>query len=406
MSGESVFSALRFRNFRNLWLGSLASYAGQWIQQATIAWLAYDMTGSKSLLGAIVGIRAIPMFLCAPLAGVAADRYDRRSLMLLSQLISATTALLFGIVLASGNAQVWHLFLFVVVSGIGAVMDRPVRLTVIFDLVPRESVMRAVALNMLAFSITRVGGPAVAGFLIGWVGAAGNFFLQATAYVIATVTALLITFPAVPRREYRASAYSELVAGLRFAWADRKARVLLAAGVLPFIFLVPVFAGLLPVYAKDVYHAGPEVLGLLLTSVGAGGVAGGWLAARCMHFARQGLVQACAVFVMCAAFMVLAVAPGVALACAALAVAGTGEMVHFTSSQATLQMCVPEAMRGRMASLQQLCPGFISIGVLFVGVLADFIDVQLLTGLVAAVTAMLTGLLLTSRGGLGAVRVS
>jgi hypothetical protein len=80
-------------------------------------------------------------------------------------------------------------------------------------------------------------------------------------------------------------------------------------------------------------------------------------------------------------------------------------MVHFTSSQATLQMCVPEAMRGRMASLQQLCPGFISIGVLFAGVLADFIDVQLLTGLVAAVTAMLTGLLLTSRGGLGAVRV-
>ena len=320
MSGESVFSALRFRNFRNLWLGSLASYAGQWIQQATIAWLAYDMTGSKSLLGAIVGIRAIPMFLCAPLAGVAADRYDRRSLLLLSQLISATTALLFGIVLATGNAQVWHLFLFVVVSGIGAVMDRPVRLTVIFELVPRESVMRAVALNMLAFSITRVGGPAVAGFLIGWVGAAGNLFLQATAYAIATATALLITFPAVPHREHRASAFAELVAGLRFAWADRNSRVLLAAGVLPFIFLVPVFAGLLPVYAKDVYRAGPEVLGLLLTSVGTGGVAGGWLAARCMRFARQGLVQACAVFTMCAAFMVLAVAPGVALACAALAV--------------------------------------------------------------------------------------
>src|SRR3989304_1853702 len=161
-----------------------------WIPEATIAWLAYDMTGSKSLLGAIVGIRAIPMFLCAPLAGVAADRYDRRSLILLGQLISATTALLFGIVLASGNAQVWHLFLFVVVSGIGAVMDRPVRLTVIFDLVPRESVMRAVALNMFAFSITRVGGPAVAGFLIGWGGAAGDFFLHGTAHAIARVSAL------------------------------------------------------------------------------------------------------------------------------------------------------------------------------------------------------------------------
>ena len=401
----SLLSTLRFGNFRNLWLGSIASYAGQWIQQATIAWLAYDMTGSKTLLGAIVGIRAIPMFLCAPLAGVAADRYDRRSLLLLSQLISAMTALLFGIVLATGNAQVWHLFVFVVVSGVGAVMDRPVRLTLIFDLVPRESAMRAVALNMLAFSISRVAGPAVAGFLIGWVGAAGNFFLQATAYAIAMATALLITFPAVRHEERKASALAELVAGLRFAWADRNARVLLAAGVLPFIFLVPIFAGLLPVYAKDVYHAGPEVLGLLLTSVGVGGVAGGWLASRCMHFTRQGLVQACAVFVMCAAFVVLSVAPSVALACAALAVAGTGEMVHFTSSQATLQMCVPEAMRGRIASLQQLCPGFISIGVLFAGVLAEFMGVQLLTGLVAAATALLTALLLTPRGGLSAVRV-
>ena len=102
-----MLSTLRFRNFRNLWLGSFASYAGQWIQQATIAWLAYDMTGSSSVLGAIMGMRAIPMFLCAPIAGVAADRYNRRYLLLASQLVSGLTALVFGIVLASGAAQVW-----------------------------------------------------------------------------------------------------------------------------------------------------------------------------------------------------------------------------------------------------------------------------------------------------------
>ena len=122
MSGPLSFdgpllATLRYRDFRNLWLGSFASYAGQWIQQATIAWLAYDMTGSKTLLGLIMGIRALPMFLCAPLAGVAADRYDRRLLLMSSQLISAITALLFGIVLATGNAQVWHLFVFVLISG-------------------------------------------------------------------------------------------------------------------------------------------------------------------------------------------------------------------------------------------------------------------------------------------------
>jgi MFS family permease len=401
-----LLSTLRYRNFRNLWLGSFSSYAGQWIQQATIAWLAYDMTGSSSLLGAIMGMRAIPMFLCAPIAGVAADRYDRRHLLLASQLVSALTALVFGIVLASGAAQVWHLFVFVLVSAVGNVLDRPVRLTLIFDLVPREEAMQAVALNMVAFSITRIGGPAVAGFLIGWVGAAGNLFLQATLFFVATATAVLIVFPQHERKATGRSAFAELAEGLRFAVTNRNTRALLAAGIMPFFLLVPVFAGMLPIYAKDIFHAGPEVLGMLMTSVGTGGVAGGWIAGKCMRFERQGLVQACAVFTMSIAFAALALAPSVPFACAALAVGGVGEMVHFTSNQATLQMCVPEAMRGRIASLLQFYPGFISLGVMFAGVLADVIGIQLLTGLLAVTAAAVTGLLLTPRGGLSAVRVS
>lgn len=406
MSDSSLRSTLRYRNFRNLWLGSFASYAGQWIQQATIAWLAYDMTGSRMLLGVIIGVRAIPMFLLAPLAGVAADRYDRRNLMLASQLMSALTALIFGVVLATGAAQVWHLIVFVLVSSAGAVLDRPVRLTLIFDLVPRETAMQAVALNMVAFSVSRVGGPAIAGYLIGWFGAAGNLFVQGAVYLIAAATALVIVFPARARPATRPSAFAELAEGLRFAWADRTARVLLAAGILPFLLLVPIFAGMLPIYTKDVFHAGPETLGLLMTSVGVGGIAGGWLAGRCMRYARQGVVQAYAIFTMSAAFIVLAAAPTVLLACAALAVAGVAEMVHFTSNQASLQMCVPTAMRGRIASLQQLYPGFVSIGVLVAGVLAEFLGIRLITVLLAAITAALTGMLLTARVGLGAVRVS
>ena len=401
-----MLSTLRFRDFRNLWLGSFASYAGQWIQQATIAWLAYDMTGSSSLLGAIMGIRAIPMFLCAPFAGVAADRYDRRMLLLLSQLVSALTALVFGIVLASGAAQVWHLFVFVLVSGVGNVLDRPVRLTIIFDLVPREAAMQAVAINMMAFSVTRIGGPACAGFLIGWVGAAGNLFVQTAAFFAAAATTLLIVFPRHERQVTGRTAVAELAEGLRFAVTDRNTRPLLAAGIMPFFLLVPIFAGMLPLYAKDIYDSGPEVLGMLMTSVGVGGVIGGWIAGKCMRFARQGMVQACAIFGMSIAFTALALAPNVAFACIALAAAGIGEMVHFTSNQATLQMCVPEAMRGRIASLLQFYPGFISLGILVAGVFADMIGIQLLTGLLAATAAALTGLLLTPRGGLNAVRVS
>jgi len=405
LSSGSLLAALRFRNFRNLWIGSLSSYAGQWIQQATIAWLAYDMTGSGSLLGAILGVRAIPMFLCAPLAGVAADRYDRRNLLLASQLLSAFSALAFGIVLATGAAQIWHLFAFVLVSGVAAVLDRPVRLTIIFDLVPRESAMQAVALNMVAFSITRVCGPAAAGYLIGWFGAAGNLFVQSALYFIAAATALVIVFPRFEPRITRRSAFSELAEGVRFAVTDSNARVLLLAGIMPFYLLVPIFGGLLPIYTKDIFGAGPEVLGMLLTSVGVGGVAGGWLAGECMRYVRQGIVQAYAIFVMSAAFIGLAFAPNVAYACAALALAGAGEILLFTSNQATLQICVPQAMRGRMASLQQLYPGFIGLGVLTEGVLVDLIGIRFVTVIIAIAAAALTGALLTARGGLGAVRV-
>ena len=411
MSGPVSFdgpllATLRYRDFRNLWLGSFASYAGQWIQQATIAWLAYDMTGSKTLLGLIMGIRALPMFLCAPLAGVAADRYNRRLLLMGSQLISAITALLFGIVLATGNAQVWHLFVFVLISGAAAVMDRPVRLTIIFDLVPRGVAMQAVAMNMIAFSVSRIAGPAVAGYLFGWVGAEGNLFVQAAAYFAAAASVFAIAIPPRERKYSGLSAFGELAEGLRFAVSDRNARVLLLIGITPFFLLVPIFGGLLPVYTKDVFHAGPQVLGMLLTSVGIGGVAGSWFASRCMHFPRQGVVQGCAVLAMCAAFMFLAVAPGVLLACAALIIAGLAEMVLFTSNQATLQMVVPEAMRGRIASLLQLYPAFASVGIMLEGIVADWIGIQAVTVLIALACATLTLFLLSPRGGLAAVRVT
>ena len=410
MSGPVSFdgpllATLRYRDFRNLWLGSFASYAGQWIQQATIGWLAYDMTGSKSLLGLIMGMRAIPMFLCAPLAGVAADRYDRRRLLMGSQVISALTALVFGIVLATGKAEVWHLFVFVLVSGVAAVLDRPARLTIIFDLVPRGEVMQAVAINMIAFSIARITGPAIAGYLIGWFGAEGNLFVQAAMYFAAAATVYYITLP--PREIVHSgrSAFAELAEGVRFAVTDRTARVLLLIGITPFLLLVPIFGGLLPVYTKDVFHAGPEVLGMLLTSVGVGGVGGSWFASKCMLSQKQGVVQACAVYAMCAGFLLLSAAPSVAWACAALIASGSAEMVLFTSNQATLQMCVPENMRGRITSLQQLYPGFVSVGIMIEGIVADWIGIQWVTVLIALTTAILTTVLLVF-GGLAKVRVN
>ena len=137
-------SLLAIRNFRWLWTGSVFSHLGQWIQQTTLAWVVYDITGSGALLGAILGSRVVPILLFSPFSGIAADRYDRRSLLLASQVPAATTSFVFGAALAWGAVQTWHLFAFMFASAIVNIIDRPARLTTVFDLVPRELAMRAV----------------------------------------------------------------------------------------------------------------------------------------------------------------------------------------------------------------------------------------------------------------------
>jgi MFS family permease len=174
---------LRYRDFRYLWIGTVFMSGGQWIQQVTIGWLAYDLTGSSVILGAINGLRALPFLLIGPTAGVAADRMDRRKLLIAVQAVIMTTAFCMGLLVASGHVQVWHLFVFALVTSTVWSINQPLRQTLVSGAVPRESLMNAIALNSLAFNITKVLGPTAGGFLIAAFGAGGNFFVQGATYV-------------------------------------------------------------------------------------------------------------------------------------------------------------------------------------------------------------------------------
>ena len=165
------FSALRHPHFRRLWIGTFCSTAGQWVQSATLGWVVYDLTQSSALLGAVLSMRAIPMLLLAPVSGVVAERYDRRYALALSQLVVVFISFAIALGLALHRLQVWHLFAFTLLAGVGMVFDRTMRNTLVFGTVPRADVANAVALNSIAFSLMRTAGPAAAGFLIAWVGA-------------------------------------------------------------------------------------------------------------------------------------------------------------------------------------------------------------------------------------------
>ena len=375
-----------------LWTGSLFSYAGQWIQQASIGWVVYEITGSGALLGAVLGVRAIPMLLLAPFAGVAADRYDRRALMQAGQIMAAAVAAAFGAALALEIVSTWMLFAFTLLMGTTYVLDRPARFTTAFELVPRELGVKAMALNTVGFSLTRVLGPALAGYLIAWVGAAGNFFIQGLLYAASAAMVLRVS---IPRRTVARSrsAWSEMLEGLRYVAHDPAMRALVALGALPFFLMVPIWGTLYPIYAKDIFEAGPQGLGILLTAVGAGGTLGGMIANALGRAECQGWIQGASVLAMCAALAGVAASDSFAAAVAFSVVAGAGEMVLAASNMAMLQMSAPEDMRGRVSSLMQVYPALISLGAVVAGPLAELAGVRAATFGVAGVAAASTVLL-------------
>lgn len=380
----STFAPLRHRDFRRLWTSTFFATGGQWIQQATLGWVVYDVTGSASVLGAVLGIRAIPMLLLAPVTGIVADRFDRRYALAASQLLIIVMSIALAVLLAMKAVEVWHLFAFSVFSGVSAVFDRTLRSTLVFHSVPRAEAGNAVALNSIAFSVSRTIGPSVAGFLIGAVGAAWNFGVQALLYTCVIFAALSVrATPPAPREPTRSTAWADLREGVRFTTRDPIARMMVMLGLVPPLFLIPSFSALMPVFAADVFKSGPEGLGLMLSAVGVGGVLGGIVSAWITRYDQSGLIQALALAVFAFALIAFAVSPNIAVAVGFLALAGVAEMVHHTVHVTTLQMCAPEHLRGRIASLLPIFPAFISVGALLAGVLTEFLGPEVVVILLA-----------------------
>ncbi|MFM9971267.1 MAG: MFS transporter [Burkholderiales bacterium] len=362
-----------YKNFRCLWSSSLCAYGAMWIQAATLSWLAYDITGSATMVGAILAVRVIPLLSLAPISGVAADRYDRRKILQSAQWLSAGSVFLFGVLLAFDMVQTWMLFAFTIILGAGNVIDRPSRHSTVFEVVPREIVPKAVAFNVMGNSSMRVLGPAIAGLLIAAIGAAGNFFIQGALYLASGLLAYLVVFPPKKIKETKVSAWSELKEGLRYVAGDRTTRMLMSITAIQYFLLVPIFNTLFPVYAKDIYKVGPEGLGLMFTFVGVGGVIGAATASMLMRFDRIGRIQTGALLVYCTALVGLALSPSFYLALAMCALAGAAEMVNSVNNQTMLQMSAPPEMRGRVISLIQLNPALIASGSLIAGALGDFL---------------------------------
>lgn len=366
--------------------------AGQWIQQITLGWLLYDLTGSSVLLGALNGLRALPFLVSSPIAGVAADRMDRRKILINTQFVLLVTALGMGTLVASGLLQVWHLFLFTLITGAAWSFNEPVRQTLVPNLVPKGELMNAVALHSAGFNLTKVIGPALGGLLIALFGAAGNFFVQGLAYAGVLVTLYVMHVPPTPVQARQSSVVANLKEGFAYVWSTPTVLALMVADLVPRIFAVP-YQALMPVFQKDVLGVGPEGLGMLMAAPGVGAVLSTLLLASIAHsFRRKGLLVLGGLISLGVFLILFSRTTSFPLALVILVAVGGCQIMFMATVNAMVQMTVPDALRGRVMSLYMLDRGLMPAGSLMAGVTAHFIGAPAtvsLMGLIVIVLAVL-----------------
>jgi MFS family permease len=384
---DGAFAPLRQPNFAWFLLGTILSNSAQWIQQVTLSWLVYDLTGSGAMLGTLNLVRSIATLGLAPLSGVAIDRLPRRGLLYATNGWLFAISLIFGFVLMAAPSVIWPLFIFTLLGGVAQALSMPLNQTMVFTLVPRAQAPSAVALVQTGWAVMRSIGPALGGFLILWFGPAGNFFVQAGAYALVAMTIMQLNLPPERVSVKHVTAGSSLREGLRYIAGERTTRAFILMGwVLP-LFIIPIFAALPPIYAKDVFAGGPDTLGMLLSAVGIGGIAGGFVTASLGKFERRGLIQLASLLLMslCLIGFALSALLWVALVC--LVLAGFFEMIYLVTNQTLLQLSIPDALRGRVTGIVSLNAGLMPVGALIAGIGADLVGPRLITILLSGSAA-------------------
>jgi MFS family permease len=389
-----AFRALRHRGFRVYWVGQWVSVNGTWMQTTAQAWLVYRLTNSPLALGLLSAARFGPALVGAPLAGVVADRFPRRMVVLLTQSASLVQASLLAALTLSGAVRVWHVLVLAFLQGIVDTLDMPARQTLQFDIVGIEDLQSAISLNSSAFNAARMVGPALAGVLVAVWGEGVCFAVNAASYLAVLVALLMIrTRPALVA--FSGSIRSHLLEGLHYAWGEPRVRLVLAAVAVTSAFGLS-YMTLLPVFARDVLHSGARGFGVLMASAGLGAVFGalGTAARRGTRGTR--LVMALGQGALGVGLVALALTRHLAAAAGWLVLVGLGVAIQLSTTNGFLQTTAPDHLRGRAVSLYfWLFSGLSPIGGLAAGWVAEHAGAPRTAagaGAACVLSAMLLGL--------------
>jgi MFS family permease len=366
-----TFRALQHRNFRLYFAGQLISVAGTWMQAVAQAWLVYQLSHSELMLGVVGFAAAIPALLVSPWAGVVVDRVNKRNLIVVTQASAMVLAFILAVLTFVGIVQVWEIVILAALLGLVNAFDGPARQSFVVEMVGREDLPNAIALNSMMFNGARVIGPALGGILLATVGTAWCFFINGLSFLAVIACLLLMRLTPRTRVLEIGSPWTDLKRGLHYVLLHREIFALLTLALIFSVFGIS-YTTLLPAFVNQVLHAEATGYGLLNAFIGVGAVCGALIMA---HYGDRGGRGRRLAWVSLAFPLVLAAFAfnthfGLALPLAFGL--GVGYMLTFTSINTLLQTNVEDQMLGRVMGLYTLTFfGFAPFGNLAIGMLAE-----------------------------------
>jgi len=384
---EARFAALRHRNFTLLWSGLLVSNVGTWMQNVAQGWLILQLTNSPLWLGFLGLSFALPMIVLPLLSGAVVDRVHRVRLLYITQTGQMLVAFVLAALTWLNLINVWHILIASFLSSAFLAFDNPARQALIPDLVPRQDLLNALSLNSATYNGAALLGPAIAGELLGPLGAGALFFINGVSFL-----AVLIALTAM--RDVRTHSHSggphtsslvrSMFTGFAFAWRTRLVLALLILSALAALFGRS-YQNLLPIFARDIWQGGEPAYGLLLSAAGGGALVGAFGLASIKHLKRQGIVLIVSGLLLSASLIAFALSPMLWLGVGLLFVVGVTSTIFGTIIATFIQVAAPNELRGRVMSLYTITLiGLPALGALGTGAVA-----QMLGGIPGAPRAIL-----------------
>ena len=385
-----MFSALEHPQFRILWLGMLPSMFALQMGTVVIGFVAYDLTGIAAVLGIIAAGMGIPMLTLSLIGGVVADRVRKRNVVLISQTAVGIAVTLIGILILTDLIEIWHLFLMALIQGTSFAFNMPARQAYIAEIIPRESLMNAVALNNAGMSMSRIAGPAAAGLLISIpaIGSGGVFLLMGAMYAIA-VTALFWVPPGTAHPS-KLSGAQQLKDGLSYVRGHPVLRILLLLALAPIILGMP-YVQIMPVFAEDVFDVGASGLGTLMALNGVGALIGSLLIASAGNVKRRGVLQLGLGVTFGISLMIFAFSQSYIIALIAILVVGGAGSGYMTMNNTLLIMNAGPEYHGRVMSLGMMSFSMMPLGSVPVSWIVDQLGAPMTIGVAGILLTLVVG---------------